>query len=178
METAVRSASSNAMPLRAFQDAFAYALMANDAASPVHGGLSELVEQPAFAVYRNTVLKGCIDALQANYPSVERLVGEEWFRAAAAVYARHSPPTTPVLLDYGDGFADFLHDFPPAQEFPYLPGVAQLDRAWTEAHVAADREPVAPTAIAALTTEQLGTARLRPHPAARWLHFNDMPIFS
>jgi hypothetical protein len=32
--------------------------------------------QPGFAVYRNTVLKGCIDALQANYPTVHALVGD------------------------------------------------------------------------------------------------------
>ena len=178
MEAVARSGSSSAMRLQAFQDAFARAVLAKDAASPAHPDLPGLVDQPAFAVYRNTVLKGCIDTLQANYPSVDRLVGEEWFRAAAAVYARQSPPATPVLLDYGDGFADFLRDFPPAQEFPYLSGVAQLDRAWKEAHVAADREPVAPAAIAALTTEQLATARLRPHPAARWLQFDVAPIFS
>jgi len=165
------------MSLRVFQEAFARALMPNDAKVPTPHEVSQLVEQPAFAVYRNTVLKGCIDALQASYPSVARLVGEEWFRAAAAVYTRKCPPTSPVLLDYGDGFADFLRDFPPAQQLPYLSGVAQLDRAWTEAHVAADREPVAPAAIAALTAEQLATARLRPHPAARWLNFADAPIF-
>lgn len=178
MESVIPSVSPRAMPLRKFQDAFARALMANDGASPVHTDLVDLVEQPAFSVYRNTVLKGCIDALQASYPSVARLVGEEWFRAAAAVYARQSPPATPVLLDYGDGFADFLRDFPPAQQLPYLAGVAQLDRAWTEAHVAADREPVEPAAIAALTTEQLGSARLRPHPTARWSRWDDAPIFS
>ena len=43
-------------------------------------------------------MKGCIDALQANYPAVTRLVGEEWFRAAAAVYVRQAPPTNPMLL--------------------------------------------------------------------------------
>ena len=36
-----------------------------------------LYGQPAFAVYRNTVMKACIDALQANYPAVTRLVSEE-----------------------------------------------------------------------------------------------------
>jgi hypothetical protein len=67
----------------------------------------ELPAPPAFAVYRNTVMKGCIDALQANYPAVARLVGEEWFRAAAAVYARANPPRVPMLAEYGEGFASF-----------------------------------------------------------------------
>ena len=42
-----------------------------------------------------------IDALQSNYPAVARLVGEEWFRAAAAVYVRQTIPVEPSLLRYG-----------------------------------------------------------------------------
>ena len=108
--------------------------------------IARLVAQPGFAVYRNTVMKGCIDALQANYPAVSRLVGEEWFRAAAAIYARANLPRQPTLLDYGAGFAEFLAAFEPAAELPYLAGVARLDRFWTEAHVARDEVPVAAAA--------------------------------
>lgn len=178
MTTVVDTRNAYAMPLHAFQDSFSQALLDSNVSSSKQTALQPLIEQPAFAVYRNTVLKGCIDTLQANYPAIERLVGEEWFRAAAAIYARQNPPSSPVLLDYGDGFAEFLRSFAPAQELPYLAGVARLDRAWTEAHIACDREPVAAAAIAALTHDQLATARLRPHPAARWAHFNDAPIFT
>lgn len=52
--------------------------------------IAKLVAQPGFAVYRNTVIKGRIDALQANYPAVARLIGEEWFRAAAAIFGERS----------------------------------------------------------------------------------------
>ncbi len=121
----------------------------------------ELPAPPAFAVYRNTVMKGCIDALQANYPAVARLVGEEWFRAAAAVYARANPPRVPMLTEYGEGFARFLETFPPAAELPYLPAVARLDRFWTEAHIAPDEPPL----------RRLNGRRLRPHAAARWAWF-------
>ncbi|MFL6719025.1 MAG: DNA-binding domain-containing protein, partial [Burkholderiaceae bacterium] len=38
---------------------------------------------PGLAVYRNTVVKGWVDALQANYPAACRLVGEPFFRQAA-----------------------------------------------------------------------------------------------
>jgi hypothetical protein len=70
------------MSLTQFQDQFAQALFSAEAGPEI----APLACQPGFAVYRNTVMKGCIDALQANYPSVMRLVGEEWFRAAAALY--------------------------------------------------------------------------------------------
>lgn len=106
------------MSLASFQDAFAAALLAPEA------GPSGLAAQPGFAVHRNTVLKACIDALQANFPSVARLVGDEWFRAAAAVYARANLPRQPALLDYGENFAAFLARFPPAAELTYLADAA------------------------------------------------------
>ena len=95
-------------------------------------------------------MKGCIDALQANYPSVARLVGDEWFRAAAAIFAREQLPAQATLLYYGEGFAEFLARFAPAAELPYLPGVARLDRCWTESHAAPDESALAPAALAGL----------------------------
>ncbi len=152
--------------LAQFQDAFARALLDPERAMP-----------PAFAVYRNTVLKGCIDALQANYPAVARLVGEEWFRAAAAVYARTQPPRVPMLLEYGEDFATFLAAFEPAADLPYLPDVARLDRFWTEAHVARDEAPLAADALAGLDAGRLAATRLRPHASARWAWF-DLPVYT
>jgi hypothetical protein len=154
---------ADALSLRDFQQAFAAALFGNNASS-----IADLSAQPGFAVYRNTVMKGCIDALQANYPAVARLVGEAWFRAAAARYAANHPPRHPSLLDYGDDFAAFLSDFAPAAELPYLADVARVERAWTEAHAAADAAPLAPAALAALDAARLDGVSLRLHPATRW----------
>ena len=125
-------------PLRAFQDAFAQALQTGVTRDPT---LAALMAQPGFSVYRNTVTKGCVDALVANYPTVARLVGDDWFRAAAAVFVRQNPPRCPMLVSYGDAFPDFLATFEPAAELPYLADVALLDRFWIEAHVAADQTP-------------------------------------
>lgn len=164
-------------PLAAFQDAFAQALLA-DTETGAGPPIAALAAQPGFAVYRNTVLKGCIDALQANYPAVVRLVGDEWFRAAAAVYARENLPSHPTLLDYGAGFAGFLDRFAPAAELPYLADVARLDRLWSEAHVAADAPLLDPTGLAALTPEAMALVRLQLHPAVRWRWFGESPIHS
>lgn len=162
--------------LARYQDAFAQALLAPgvDPAPEV----AVLAAQPAFAVYRNTVVKGCIDALQANYPVVARLVGKEWFRAAAAVYVREALPSDPTLLNYGASFADFLARFPPAAELLYLPGCARLDRLWTEAHVAADEAALDPAALARLAPEALAGVVLRPHAAARWAWFEEAPVYT
>ena len=163
--------------LARFQDAFAQALLAPPDAEPP-AEVSALAAQPGFAVFRNTVLKGCVDALQANYPAVARLAGEEWFRAAAAIFARAHLPRNPSLLDYGRGFAAFLEGFAPAAEFPWLPQVAQLDRYWTEAHAARDAAALDPAALARLSSKELARAVLRPHPSARWAWFADRPIFT
>jgi len=162
--------------LARFQDGFAQALFAPGVALAPE--IAALAAQPAFAVYRNTVMKGCIDALQANYPAVARLVGEEWFRAAAAIHVREIPPSAPMLLDYGTDFAGFLARFEPAAEMPYLPGVARLDRLWTEAHGAVTEDSLDPAAVAGFTPEALAATVLHPHTATRWAWFGDAPIYT
>ncbi|HEY7742660.1 MAG TPA: DNA-binding domain-containing protein [Burkholderiales bacterium] len=162
--------------LARFQDAFVHTLM--DPGALPDASVAALVAQPAFDVYRNTVMKGCIDALQANYPAVARLVGDEWFRAAAAIYVRESLPADPTLLRYGASFTDFLARFAPAAELPYLPGVARLDRSWTEAHTAPDETAIGPADIARLAPAALARAVLHPHAAARWAWFEDAPIYT
>ncbi len=162
--------------LARFQDDFTQALLAtNDAVSPA---LATLTAQPAFAIYRNTVLKGCIDALQANYPAINRLVGEEWLRAAAEVYVRDALPALPMLLHYGTDFADFLARFEPAAELSYLPGVARLDRFWTEVHAATSEDTLIPAALTQLASGNFFRTRLQPHAATRWAWFGSAPIYT
>lgn len=158
------------------QQAFADALFGRPGRG--HVTVDAWVEQPAFAVYRNTVMKACIDALAANFPAVQRLVGEDWFRAAAALHVADEPPQDGRLLVYGDGFPDFLARFEPAASLPYLPGVARLDVLWREAHAAADAAVLAPDALAGLPPEALGALRLQLHPAARWATFDAHPVFA
>jgi hypothetical protein len=176
----MRAGTGSPSSLAQFQDAFAAALAGGEGAEMHAAGadlrVAKLVAQPAFAVYRNTVMKGCVDALQANYPAVARLVGDDWFGAAAVVFARAEPPRQPSLVDYGAGFAAFLADFAPARELPYLSSVARLDRFWTEAHVARDEAPVAAAALARLPLASLAGTVLRPHASARWVWFDGQPI--
>ncbi|WP_369915209.1 putative DNA-binding domain-containing protein [Xanthomonas sp. NCPPB 3005] len=157
--------------LAQFQDGFARALYGD-------GDAGGLAAQPGFRIYRNTVLRACIDALQANFPSVQRLVGAAWFEEAARAYARRCPPDDVRLLNYGGDFDAFLAALPEAGQLPYLPGVAQLDRSWREAHVAADAAVLDPQAVAALPREQLAGARVAVHPSARWHWFEALPVYA
>jgi hypothetical protein len=122
----------------------------------------------ALRVHRNTVMKGLVDALAANYPTVVELVGADWFKACALEYIRVHPARSPVLALYGEAFPAFLAAFAPAAELPYLADVARIDRMWIEAHTAADAVALTPGSLARLTPSTLAERRMRLHPAARF----------
>ena len=64
-----------------------------------------------FAVYRNNVCVGLVDALAERFPICLQLVGDEFFRAMAQCYVRERLPRTPMLFEYGDAFATFVSEF-------------------------------------------------------------------
>jgi hypothetical protein len=125
------------------QHAFAAALL--DPERPVPNALTShtaRVPTRRFAVYRNNVAVGLVDALARRFPATQRIVGEEFFRAMARLYVQAEPPRSPLLMQYGDTFADFIARFPPAAEIVYLVDVARLEAARTRAHHAADAAPL------------------------------------
>ena len=164
------------MDVAAYQDAFAAALLADGAVASPSPMVERLRRQPGFAVYRNTVMKGCIDALQANFPTAERLVGRSGCARPLPCLRTGSCRPQPSLLVYGEEFPSFLAAFEPAREFPYLADVARVDRLWTEAHVAADAPVLDAATLAALPPSAMALFGLRPHPAARWMWSDDWPI--
>ena len=125
------------------------------------------IERPErFAVYRNNVVVGLVEALAAAYPATKALVGERFFNAMAEVHVRAEPPTSPVLILYGAGFPAFVEGFPPAGRLPYLADVARLERLWLVAYHGPDAAPVPLDALARLPEAALVAARLVLHPTA------------
>mgnify|MGYP001032563943 CR=1 FL=1 len=121
------------------------------------------------AVYRNNVNHALIEAMAAAYPVVQRLVGEDFFRAVARDYARAYPPTRGTLIGYGEGFPAYLENLPAAARLPYLADVARLERAWLAAYHAPDADPLEAGELAALPPEMLPELQLRLHPSAQLL---------
>ena len=102
--------SAAAMPrFTEMQGAFAGAVRRADRDLP-EGVTSHSAEAPTrrFNVYRNNFYASLIDVLAGRYPVVQRLVGEEFFRAMVKVYVEQEPPRSAMILAYGGGFADFL----------------------------------------------------------------------
>ncbi|UJW74647.1 HvfC/BufC N-terminal domain-containing protein [Rhizobium sp. SL42] len=150
--------------------AFAAALL--DPAQRVPDGLiagSGSAVGRRFAVYRNNVMVSLVDALASIFPTVQNLVGEEFFRAVAQLHVRAHPPCSPLIFTYGNDFARFIQSFPPARDLPFLADVAQLERLWLDSFHSADSPSLDPMSLASIPPDDLGHLRFTAHPATRIL---------
>lgn len=150
------------------QHDFAAALL--DPAQPLPEGLVGPDGRPSlkrFNVYRNNVVAGLTATLKDAFPAVARIVGEEFFLAMGRIYVALDPPASPIMLDYGRGFADFIETFEPAASLPYLADVARIERAWAEAYHAAEAEPIESAAFTRIRAGDLPYMRVTLHPSLR-----------
>ncbi len=150
------------------QRAFVQALLNPDAAVP--DGIVDPEGRHApkrFSVYRNNVAASLTRALEASFPTVRTLVGEDFFGAMAVVFLRAHPPTARMLMLYGAEFPAFLQSFPPVAHLGYLPDVARLDQALRESYHAADSTPLPEAAFQRLLGEDLAALRVKLSPSLR-----------
>jgi hypothetical protein len=111
------------------------------------------------SIYRNTSRSSLTKALRLNFPAVERLVGEEFFAAAADTFIAREPPRTAWLDLYGQEFPEFLQDFEPAATLVYLSDVARLERAVGRALHAGDVEPLELARLASVDASEQARVR-------------------
>ncbi|ODR92374.1 DNA-binding domain-containing protein [Sinorhizobium alkalisoli] len=120
-----------------------------------------------FNVYRNNVTVSLMNALADIYPATLRITGEAFFRAMARFHVRETPPTSPLLFEYGRDFPDFIERYEYAQSMPWLADVARIERAWLDAYHAADGAVLSPAELAAVPPDRLGDLVFEAHPATR-----------
>jgi hypothetical protein len=131
----------------------------------------------AMSVYRNTVFHGAVEALRANYPVVEQIVGVEMFEHVAVDFVSISPPRSPILALYGADFADWLTHQDWIRDLLYLPDVARVDRLHVECLFAADHEPLSAEGVKQAAQDPNGTLRLHPAVRFTWLSTPAMSIW-
>lgn len=124
-----------------------------------------------FNVHRNNMASSLIGVLADTFPVVRALVGEEFFSAMASVYLRECPPSSPLLIRYGEDFPEFVKAFEPAASLPYLSDVARLEMARLQSLHAADATSIEARELAAAmgAGERVGELRLSAHPSLRLL---------
>jgi hypothetical protein len=120
-----------------------------------------------FAVYRNNVTVGLVNTVRGAFPAVRRIVGDDFFNATAIAFVRAEPPDSPVLLEYGKGFADFVARFEPARSLPYLADVARIERAWHEAYHAAEAASLGSDDLGGIGDADLPALTFSLHPSLR-----------
>jgi hypothetical protein len=160
------------------QAAFAAALLDPDAAVP--DGIIDPLGRPApkrFSVYRNNVASSLTRALEAAFPTVRKLVGEEFFGAMAVAFLRTHPPTSRLMMLYGDALPGWLETFPPVAGLGYLPDVARLDQAMRESYHAADATPLAEADFQRLLGADIAGLRLQLAPSVRLVQ-SRWPVWS
>ncbi len=181
------SAAAGTAPVIGAQD-FIAALTAAEAEMPAglttHRGTRDARR---FAVYRNNVHVGLVGALEKAFPVVRQLVGDAFFQIMARAYVAAEKPASPVMLEYGDGFAGFVAGFAPAEGLPYLADVARLEVALTQAYHAAEADVLDRAGLAGLDPSRLDATTLALHPAVRlvrspfpigtiWSHHQEQPV--
>jgi Putative DNA-binding domain len=120
-----------------------------------------------FAIHRNNVVFGLVKAVEARFPVVGKLVGQDFFTAMARAFVIALPPGTPLLASYGDDFPDFISVFAPARELPYLADVARIEAARTHAYNATDATPLAAIDLEPPNADALVGLRLTLHPSLK-----------
>jgi hypothetical protein len=116
-------------------------------------------------IYRNTSRTTLTKALGLNFPAVRRLVGEEFFAAAADTFITREPPCSAWLDLYGQSFSEFLKGFEPAASLAYLPDVARLERAVGRALHAAAAAPLELSTLATLAASEQAQVCFTRHPS-------------
>lgn len=149
-----------------FHARFAQALTWSEADSralikPIGGG----DQQRRFNIYRNNRMVSLIDSLRSTYPALNRLLGEEFFKASARAYIDAHPPEQPVMSEYGAEFGLFLSLLPSTDSVPYLRDVAELEWCQLQAYHCKDAPVFKVTDLSNLAPEVIMNTRFDCHPA-------------
>ena len=159
-------------PLHEIQNAFRAAVFNQDTRVARHVISDGIDAIERLQIYRNTAFGVLTEALRLTYPAVDRLVGRQFFDAAAAAFIARQPPTDAYLTQYGGAFADFLASFPNAAGLAYLPDVARFEWALNLAANAADAPPLSAATLALVEPADHWRVCFLPHPSLSLLRLD------
>lgn len=149
------------LALRDLQNAFAAHLAGEDQLALV----AEVRPSSArLRIHRNHILDSLATALGATFPTVQALVGVDFFRGLARAFVGRTLPSQPVLAEYGAQFPGFIAGHAAARDLPYLADVARLDWALNLAFHAPAGGRLAAADLTAVSTDRLPSLRLALAP--------------
>lgn len=153
------------MLLQNVQDELAEILLTED-------GYSDLV-LPAenIIIYRNNMITSLMKTLTHVYEMIIKLVGNDFFEVLAREYINRYPSTSGNLHDYGEYFGDFLAEYPPVKNLPYLAEMANLEWVSHLLQFASDADALQIKSLETIPPEQFHQLYFILHPASRLMKF-------
>lgn len=112
-------------------------------------------------VYRNNFMSGLGNAMIANFPLLEKLVGRDFLLSMIRDYVRANPPSSGCLTFYGQDFDRFVAGFAPAAHLPYLPHMAKLEVLINQSYHAKDETPLNADDLAVIPANELEEFELK-----------------
>lgn len=116
-----------------------------------------------FSIYQNNVFYSLSQALGDLYPSIKKLVGDDFFTGTATFYIRQHPPKKAAMVHFGQSFPEFLAAFEHTKNMPYLTDVAKLELARHLAYHARDEAALTANDFAGLDTERFEHSTVQLH---------------
>ena len=115
----------------------------------------------SLAIYRQSLQSTLINALRLSYPTVECLVGPDFFTAATFAFTRLTPSTNGDLDHYGAGYGDFLDHLPAARSLPWLGDLARLEWQIHHLHREPDESRLTPDTLATADMDEFADRSLQ-----------------
>ncbi|BCE00796.1 putative DNA-binding domain-containing protein [Marinicellulosiphila megalodicopiae] len=110
---------NDSLDLQTWQNQFCNSIQKNEP--------SEFTKQARFSIYKNNVFHSLIEALKAQFPVCEKLVGSDFFKGCAQQYLNITLPKRADMILIGEDFSEFLQNFEHTQTLPFLAEVAKLE---------------------------------------------------
>lgn len=164
--------------LQALQRSFQRALIeGDDALTAAVVDSAALSASDRVGIYRDAYRLRLREALAANYPRLQQLVGEDSFATIADAYIDAHPSNNPSVRWFGERLAEELNrSFP---DHPWLGELARWEWAVAAAFDARDAKPIALSRLAEVSSDAWPTLRFAINPSVQvlLLHTNAALLF-
>lgn len=164
--------------LRDTQTAFCAAILSGAADSMLQLVRDDgITAEQRIQIYLNNNRVGSLATLQATYPVIERLGGDDWFRQSAGQYQIQFPSRSGDLQYLGERYPDFLQACLADTDYAYFADVAALEWAYQEVLTAAERAPAHLDVLRTVAPDDYERLLFVPRPAVRMVE-SQFPIFA
>lgn len=131
----------------------------------IDGGLFSPSER--IAIYRNNARIGFLSTMEAAFPVVKQLGGDDWFEQTIRRYQQRHPSSSGNLHHVGERFAGYLLAELDGSSHAYFADIARLEWAYQEVLVAEDSSKFDVSTLAHVPPERYGALQFQLHPATR-----------